>query len=265
MAQLAGYRCREREMKLEELRELTDILEKSREDWMTIQNLSIQLGVSYKTAKKMVDQLQRELESEGIILESKRGYGIRIAPESRTQFQILNRTSEAGADEIEQPIIRTVILNSQEIRIDEICNQFYCSRKKVTQIIRRLQTELSKFQLRICSKGYHGLYLEYREENIRHYLLEKQKDLFSSQPLSAAFIALFSFILLQTDAEGVINTANFGSTGLFLAIVIAMCIAKIIEIFQKHNITIRIPESVPAMVADSFSVLISGFVVITLT
>ena len=45
---------------------------------------------------------------------------------------------------------------------------------------------------------------------------------------------------------------------------IALISTKIIEIFEKNNITIKLPASVPTMVADSFSVLIPGFVVITL-
>ena len=84
------------------------------------------------------------------------------------------------------------------------------------------------------------------------------------KPVSAGFVSLVAFVITQTQLDGTISTANFGSTGLFLAIVIALISTKIIEIFEKKNITIKLPASVPTMVADSFSVLIPGFVVITL-
>ncbi len=84
------------------------------------------------------------------------------------------------------------------------------------------------------------------------------------KPVSAGFVSLTAFVITQTQLDGTISTANFGSTGLFLAIVIALISTKIIEMFEKNNITIKLPASVPTMVADSFSVLIPGFVVITL-
>lgn len=93
------------------------------------------------------------------------------------------------------------------------------------------------------------------------YNVAKQLEV---KPVSAGFVSLVAFVLTQTELDGTINTSNFGSTGLFLAIVIALISVKIIEVFEKHNVTIKLPSSVPSMVADSFSVLIPGLAVITL-
>lgn len=77
--------------------------------------------------------------------------------------------------------------------------------------------------------------------------------------ISTAFVALVTFILTQTSLEEGISTANFGSTGLFLAIVVATVTVFMIHFFESRDLTIKMPESVPTMVADSFSVLIPAF------
>jgi len=77
--------------------------------------------------------------------------------------------------------------------------------------------------------------------------------------ISTTFVALVTFILTQTSVEDGISTANFGSTGLFLAIVVATVTVFMVRFFEQKNFTIKMPESVPTMVADSFSVLIPAF------
>lgn len=86
---------------------------------------------------------------------------------------------------------------------------------------------------------------------------------FEVSQLSTAFIALISFVVTQTTAEGLI-TDNFGTGGLFLAIVIAIVSEKIVELFTKMNWQIKLPESVPTMIYDSFAAIIPGIVSIIL-
>ena len=78
---------------------------------------------------------------------------------------------------------------------------------------------------------------------------------FEVNQISTGFIALISFVVTQTTANG-INTANFGTGGLFLAIVVAIVSEKIVELFKNKNWQIKLPESVPAMVYDSFAAIL---------
>lgn len=78
---------------------------------------------------------------------------------------------------------------------------------------------------------------------------------FEVNQISTGFIALISFVVTQTTADG-INTANFGTGGLFLAIVVAIVSEKIVELFKKNNWQIKLPESVPTMVYDSFAAIL---------
>lgn len=78
---------------------------------------------------------------------------------------------------------------------------------------------------------------------------------FEVKEITTGFIALISFVVTQTTADG-INTANFGTGGLFLAILVAIVSEKIVELFTKKNWQIKLPESVPTMVYDSFAALL---------
>lgn len=84
---------------------------------------------------------------------------------------------------------------------------------------------------------------------------------FEVSQLSTGFIALISFVVTQTTPDG-ISTANFGTGGLFLAIVVAIVSEKIVELFTKKNWQIKLPDSVPSMVYDSFAAILPGLATI---
>lgn len=94
------------------------------------------------------------------------------------------------------------------------------------------------------------------------------------EALSAAVIALCSFVLLMpptvTDATsgatigGVIDMAWTGSKGMIGAIVIGELVGFIYTWFLDKKIVINMPDGVPPAVANAFTALIPGFVIITL-
>lgn len=68
--------------------------------------------------------------------------------------------------------------------------------------------------------------------------------------------ATMSFILCQIDAEGNILYDNFGSMGIFTGLVVGIVSVKIVSIFKEKKIVIKMPDSVPEFVSDTFSSLI---------
>lgn len=75
--------------------------------------------------------------------------------------------------------------------------------------------------------------------------------------LVGASAVLVHLILAVTVLEdGSWSVAYLGAEGLFTAIIAALCSVEIMRLCDKHHLTIRMPESVPTMVADSFSILV---------
>lgn len=97
----------------------------------------------------------------------------------------------------------------------------------------------------------------------------KEEDLDGVSPglfaISGLFIMTASFV--TTESGEVINSvvplAWFGGKGLIAALIAALISASIYTWFIKRDIRIKLPESVPPAVANSFSALIPGAAILT--
>ena len=85
-----------------------------------------------------------------------------------------------------------------------------------------------------------------------HYKLPKLEMLFT-----AIFVYLCIAAAPQTLETGsFMPTANLGAAGMFTAIVVSIVVVEISNQFIKHNVTIKLPASVPPNVAQPFKILI---------
>lgn len=87
---------------------------------------------------------------------------------------------------------------------------------------------------------------------------------------SSGVMALMVFLILLplgvsgTDADtgvtvsvaAALSTGYLGSKGLFTAMILGIIVPRIHKLFVKYNIVIRMPESVPPMIAKSFNAMI---------
>lgn len=86
--------------------------------------------------------------------------------------------------------------------------------------------------------------------------LAKRKEI---DTVSAILVTMSCFAITCFDPESfAFDTTNFGSAGMFTAIVLSLIVVTVLALFEKKNITLRLPNSVPPAVANSFTVLISG-------
>lgn len=67
---------------------------------------------------------------------------------------------------------------------------------------------------------------------------------------------LVHLILSVTVVDGAWNVSYLGAEGLFVAIISAIFAVEVVRLCNKYHLTIKMPDSVPPMVADSFSILI---------
>ncbi|MGD6958817.1 PTS sugar transporter subunit IIC [Rossellomorea aquimaris] len=98
------------------------------------------------------------------------------------------------------------------------------------------------------------------------YNLSKSYNL---DPLSGAQISVAALLLTITpkvmDGEGwVLPMTNLGGHGLFVAMVVSILAVEILRFCKTKNITIKMPEQVPASVSRSFEALIPVAIVIIL-
>ncbi|MEG0365890.1 MAG: PTS transporter subunit EIIC [Coprobacillus sp.] len=79
--------------------------------------------------------------------------------------------------------------------------------------------------------------------------------------LESCFTAILVFLCIASapqtlETGSFMPTANLGATGMFTAILVAIIVVEITNFCVKHNVTIKMPASVPPNVASPFKVLI---------
>jgi cellobiose PTS system EIIC component len=75
-------------------------------------------------------------------------------------------------------------------------------------------------------------------------------------PLTSAVLATAAFLLIQIDpATQTLAVDGLGSKGLFTAILVAPIAVRAQQFFSDRNLIVRMPSSVPAIVAESFQSL----------
>lgn len=67
---------------------------------------------------------------------------------------------------------------------------------------------------------------------------------------------LVQLILCVSIKEGAWDVSSLGAEGLFVSIIAAIFVVEVTRLMDKYHLTIRMPASVPPMVAESFSILI---------
>lgn len=84
--------------------------------------------------------------------------------------------------------------------------------------------------------------------------LSEKYDLKGSQPAVTAIVV--QLIISGIIVDGTLSVGYLGASGLFTAIVSAILTVEVYHLCYSKNIYIKLPDSVPAMVGDSFASLV---------
>lgn len=93
------------------------------------------------------------------------------------------------------------------------------------------------------------------------YTLAKE---FGVDGAGAGLASLVSFMLITGRTDGAYATAYLGAKGLFCAMIVALVSARVYVFVIKKGWVIKLPESVPPNVSNSFSALIPTGIVVTI-
>lgn len=87
----------------------------------------------------------------------------------------------------------------------------------------------------------------------------------NQDPLTPAIISTLSFLIItplaSVDGVSYLDISWLGAKGLFTALLVALLSCRLYCLFVEKKITIKMPESVPPVVANTFSGLIPSIIV----
>ncbi|BDR57753.1 PTS sugar transporter subunit IIC [Xylocopilactobacillus apicola] len=98
----------------------------------------------------------------------------------------------------------------------------------------------------------------------------EMSSLMKSDLVASILISVMSFFILTplgvfNGKVNAIEISYLGSKGMFVAMIVALCVTWFYHFLTKKNITIKMPDNVPPSIANSFTSLIPGIIIGAIT
>lgn len=148
----------------------------AQDEYKTADVLAAKMNLSTKTLRNLIKELNDRLEDNGARIILKRGQGYMLEVTDLDAFQMLfishGQSQRPPADSTERVrfIIEQFLKSDDYIKIEEICEAVFVSRKTLTTDIKKAEEFFEKFHLKIERKPHYGMKLLGDEFQIRHCL-----------------------------------------------------------------------------------------------
>lgn len=93
---------------------------------------------------------------------------------------------------------------------------------------------------------------------------KKMAEVHKADGIASGITAIAVYIFLMPFENGSIKIGYFGSKGLFVAIIVGIITGKLMAYLINKKIVIKMPDTVPPAVSNSFASVIPGFLVVLL-
>ena len=161
-----------------ELHKLMNLLRA--DEYRTASQLADALGVSEKTVRLRIKDLNEDLEKYGAVIESKARFGYRMQIEDQQQFEFLEKEENAEAEEYipdngkerSEYLLAYLVWHRDYIKAEELCDFLYISRTTLTKAIKDVEGILKRYDLEIERKPNYGMKIKGRELDIRRLVCD---------------------------------------------------------------------------------------------
>ena len=156
---------------------LLDILS---EDYKTAKQLGEELGLSEKTVRTRIKELEQVVQESGGVICSKPRYGFRLVVEDTGQWEKFRagrygeqeRPPADSGERVEYLLL--LFLNRRDyIKMEELSDFLYVSAKTLTNELKRVEYILGRFALVLERKPYYGMRAVGREFDKRCCILQQ--------------------------------------------------------------------------------------------
>ncbi|MCI8536047.1 MAG: PRD domain-containing protein [Hungatella sp.] len=155
-------------------RQISDIYRRLSEDeYQTAEALAEELGVSSKTVRKQLKNLNELLSEYGVFVESKHGTGYRLVVkdsyrrielEELMQKRELQQSGIPNSSEERVKYLLEYLLNSDGyVKLDDLSEMLYISKKTLTGNLKEVESMLGEYNLHLQRKPNYGIRVEGKE------------------------------------------------------------------------------------------------------
>ena len=158
---------------------LWTLLDRLSEEYRTSRQLGEELGVSEKTARTRIRELEEAIEGSGARIRSKPRYGYCLLVEEPKRWKefLAKRYQEDSRVPLDSgervDYMLALFLNRSDYRkLEDLSDFLYVSSKTLTNELKRVEYILSCFELRLGRKPYYGMRAVGREFDKRCCILQ---------------------------------------------------------------------------------------------
>lgn len=161
-------------------RELLKVLNLLKADeYRTAAQLADALGLSEKTIRLRIKDLNEELVTYGAQISAKArfGYKMEITDEEKFELLELEERSEQSyipdtGEERSEYLLKYLLWNQGYVKAEDLCDALYISRTTLTKTLREVERILKRYSLMIDRKPNHGMKLSGKELDIRRLICD---------------------------------------------------------------------------------------------
>lgn len=128
-----------------------------------LSKLAAKMNLSTKTVRNLVKELNEALQDNGAHVVSKRGEGFMLEVTDLEAFQslFLSGAGQTPSDSAQRVrfLIEQFLKNDDYMKMDELCEQLYVSRKTLAADIRKAEEFFEEFHLELERKPHYGMRL----------------------------------------------------------------------------------------------------------
>lgn len=157
------------------LQELLALLQQ--EEYRTAQQLADHLGISEKTVRIRMRELNDELEKNGARIVSKARFGYRLEIVDPERFEVYQRENEQesgqipdNASERSDYLMAYLLFHPGYVKVEELCDFMYISKPTLSNCLKMVESILKRYHLSIERRPNYGIRIQGEEFDIRRLI-----------------------------------------------------------------------------------------------
>lgn len=148
-------------------------------EYVTAAELSEKVGVSVRTIKRYIKDLNYFLKEKGVVISSIKGVGYKFSGSAKEIKKIVEEAEGyiegfKFDDSLEGRISSAIciMLNKEYISVEELSNELNLSVPSTNKLICNIKQMLERYNLKLVSKPHYGTKIEGKEISIRSLILD---------------------------------------------------------------------------------------------
>lgn len=165
-------------------RSLLRFLLENESDFLPSQKIGSEVGLSDKTVRKYLNNLEKVLNENGAELLIKQGLGYQLEVKHPIQFDVFRQSLKENVrnlsdiSRIEETsdrvyfILNKLCFENEEVSIKQLACDLYISKTTASNLISEVRTILKQYNLELANDGEQGMRLAGEERTIRHFIMD---------------------------------------------------------------------------------------------